>query len=63
MACNHDIRERKFTGTEVSDFSLFFISFVEQYLLHIPYSVPHLVIDDLPAHSTPFKRQIPQNEV
>jgi hypothetical protein len=59
MACNHDIREwvkipgnRSFRLFHLTSLSIF-ISFVEQYLLHIPYSVPHtlsLMIYLLTAH-------------
>jgi hypothetical protein len=55
MACNHDIRESE--NSREQQFptfpSQFIISFVEQYLLHIPYSVPHtlsLMIYLLTAH-------------
>jgi hypothetical protein len=59
MACKHDIRESEnsWEQTEVSDFSLSVFYFIcgtifTSHTLSVPM---HLVIDDLPAHITPFK--------
>jgi hypothetical protein len=54
---------KKTPGTEVSDFSFFYFICGTIFTSHTLFCSSHLVIDDLPAHSTPFKWQIPHNEL
>jgi hypothetical protein len=65
MVCNHDIRESKNSREQrfPTSLSLMF-SFIcgTLFMTHTLFCSSPLVIDDLPAHNTPFKRQTPQND-